>query len=113
MNTCPEVFLNTNNYPLGRTQETHSIDNVKLPPWANGSAYEFVRIHRLALESEYVSQNLHHWIDLIFGCKQRGPEAEAAHNLFHYLSYEGAVDLDKITDDIDRAATGMLQSEYF
>jgi len=103
--TCPEVFLNTNNYPLGRTQETHSIDNVKLPPWANGSAYEFVRIHRLALESEYVSQNLHHWIDLIFGCKQRGPEAEAAHNLFHYLSYEGAVDLDKITDDIDRAAT--------
>ena len=104
--TCPEIFLNTNNYPLGRTQDSKNIDNVTLPPWAKGSAYEFVRIHRLALESDYVSQNLHHWIDLIFGYKQRGAEAEAAHNLFHYLSYEGAVDLDKINNDVDRAATG-------
>ena len=32
------------------------------------------------MESEYVSQNIHHWIDLIFGYKQRGEEAEKAHN---------------------------------
>jgi hypothetical protein len=110
--TCPEVFLNTNNYPLGRTQDSKNIDNVALPPWAKGSAYEFVRIHRLALESDYVSQNLHRWIDLIFGYKQRGTEAEAAHNLFHYLSYEGAVDLDKINDDVDRAATGTYRCNF-
>jgi WD40 repeat protein len=103
--TCPEVFLNTNNYPLGETQSRISISNVILPPWANGSAYEFVRLHRLALESEYVSSNLHHWIDLIFGYKQRGAEAVKANNVFHFLSYEGSVDLDKITDEIDRAAT--------
>lgn len=76
-----------------------------MPPWCNGSAHEFVRLHRQALESEYVSQNLHHWVDLVFGYKQRGPEAASAYNMFHYLSYEGAVDLDKITDEVDRKAT--------
>ena len=43
-------------------------------------------------------------VDLIFGFKQRGSAALSAHNLFHYLSYEGAVDIDKITDDIERKA---------
>lgn len=43
-----------------------------LPPWAKGSAREFIRKHREALESDFVSENLHHWIDLIFGYKQRG-----------------------------------------
>ena len=104
MFSCPEIFLNTNAFPLGRTQEDRSISNVGLPPWAKGSAYEFVRIQRLALESEHVSKNLHHWIDLIFGFKQRGPEAELAHNVFHYLSYEGTVDIDKITDEVERQA---------
>ena len=103
--TCPEVLLNTNNYPLGKTQSRMSISNVILPPWANGSAYEFIRLHRLALESEYVSSNLHHWIDLIFGYKQTGIEAIKANNVFHFLSYEGSVDLNRITDEIDRAAT--------
>ena len=40
-----------------------------LPPWAK-DACDFVRQHRLALESEFVSANLHHWIDLVFGYKQ-------------------------------------------
>lgn len=102
--SLPEMFLNTNRFPLGRTQAGRTVDDVGLPPWAKGSAYEFVRIHRLALESDYVSQNLHRWIDLVFGFKQRGPEAETAHNIFHHLSYEGSVDLDKIADDVDRAA---------
>jgi hypothetical protein len=103
--TCPEIFINTNQFPLGETQGNTQVNDVKLPPWANGSAYEFVRLHRLALESEYVSRNLNHWVDLIFGYQQRGPEAAAAHNVFHYLSYEGSVDLDKITDEIDRQGT--------
>ena len=36
-----------------------------------------------------MSANLHHWIDLIFGCKSQGPGAEKADNLFHYLTYDG------------------------
>ena len=102
--TCPEIFLNTNRFPLGETQNKQPVDNVILPPWSNGSAHEFIRIQRLALESDYVSNNLHHWIDLIFGYKQRGPASSLAHNVFHYLSYEGSVDIDKITDEIQRKA---------
>lgn len=48
------------------------VGDVVLPPWANGSVREFIRKHREALECDYVSENLHHWIDLIFGHKQRG-----------------------------------------
>lgn len=48
--------------------------DVILPPWA-GSPEEFIHIHRQALESEYVSSHLHHWIDLIFGYKQEGDAA--------------------------------------
>ena len=62
--------------------------NVQLPPWAK-DPYEFIDLHRRALESEYVSENLHNWIDLIFGCKQRGKNAEQALNVFSHYSYEG------------------------
>ena len=51
---------------------------------------------RKALESDYVSRNLHNWIDLIFGYKQRGEEAEKALNCFYYLTYEDSVQWDKI-----------------
>lgn len=44
---------------------------------------------RQALESEFVSKSLHRWIDLIFGCLQKGDAAIEAHNLYHPLCYEG------------------------
>ena len=49
-------------------QDGSQLGDVELPPWANGSAHEFVRLHREALECDYVSERLHAWIDLIFGC---------------------------------------------
>lgn len=32
--------------------------------------------------------------------KQKGPDAVAANNLFYYMTYEGAVDIDKISDPV-------------
>lgn len=89
----------------GKTQKGNLFNDVELPKWAKGSVEEFIRIHREALESEYVSSHIHEWIDLIFGYKQRGKEAEKAINLFYYLTYEGSVDLDAIEDEMERRAT--------
>lgn len=100
----PDIFCNSSNLPLGTRQDGEVVSHVVLPPWCKGSPSEFVRLHRAALESEYVSQNLHHWIDLVFGYKQRGIQAEEANNVFYYLTYEGSVDLDAIKDPVTRSA---------
>ncbi|XP_071535311.1 neurobeachin isoform X2 [Panulirus ornatus] len=99
----PEMFINWNRYKLGATEEEGVVDDVVLPPWAS-SPEEFIRINRMALESEFVSCQLHQWIDLTFGYKQRGPEAVRATNVFYYLTYEGSVDLDSIQDPVMREA---------
>uniref|UniRef100_A0A8C2XQC8 Neurobeachin n=1 Tax=Cyclopterus lumpus TaxID=8103 RepID=A0A8C2XQC8_CYCLU len=99
----PEMFVNANSYNLGVTEDSTTVSNVELPPWAK-SPEEFVRINRLALESEFVSCQLHQWIDLIFGYKQQGPEATRALNVFYYLTYEGAVNLSSINDPMLREA---------
>ena len=84
---------------------TTAIDSVELPPWAKGDPKIFIAKQREALESPYVTQNLHHWIDLVFGCKQKGDAAIEAVNVFHHLSYQGAKDIDSIDDPVERLAT--------
>uniref|UniRef100_A0A4W6DYD4 Neurobeachin n=1 Tax=Lates calcarifer TaxID=8187 RepID=A0A4W6DYD4_LATCA len=100
----PEMFVNSNGYHLGMREDRTMVCDVDLPAWAK-KPEDLVRINRMALESEFVSCQLHQWIDLIFGYKQRGPEAVRALNVFHYLTYEGSVNLDSITDPSLREAT--------
>eukprot|EP00659_Diplonema_papillatum_P022667 gene22667-34692_t len=71
--------------------------DVKVPPWA-ASPEDFVRINREALEGEHCSASVHHWIDLIFGCKARGERAFQANNLFHPLTYDAAHEIEKESD---------------
>ncbi|XP_070606007.1 neurobeachin isoform X6 [Erythrolamprus reginae] len=99
----PEMFVNSNGYNFGAREDETTVTDVELPPWAK-KPEDFVRINRMALESEFVSCQLHQWIDLIFGYKQRGPEAVRALNVFHYLTYEGSINLDSITDPVLREA---------
>ncbi|KAJ8271849.1 hypothetical protein COCON_G00107080 [Conger conger] len=107
----PEMFVNSNNYELGVMADGTPVSDVDLPPWAK-TPEQFVRTNRLALESEFVSSQLHQWIDLIFGYKQKGPEASKALNVFYHLTYEGAVDLDAIDDPALREAAE-LQIQSF
>lgn len=64
---------------FGTRHDGSHVSDVELPSWAE-SPKDFVTKLRNALECEHVSKNLHHWIDLIFGYKQRGEEAVKAKN---------------------------------
>ena len=99
----PDFLVNVNGYNFGLRSDSSTIDNVQLPPWAKGDPAIFIAKQREALESPHVSQNLHHWIDLIFGYKQRGEPAVEAANVYHWMTYQGAIDLDSITDEKERA----------
>jgi len=108
----PAFLENHNHIDLGTLHNGTKVSDVELPPWAKGSARIFVHKMRQALESNYVSSQLHLWIDLIFGVKSRLPDAELADNVFYYLTYPGAVDIDSIEDPAMRMATE-LQIRHF
>lgn len=85
----PEFFYlfdfleNSEGFNFGKRQSGDLVNDVKLPPWCDGSARLFMLVHRQALESEIVRRQLHQWIDLIFGFKQKGNAAVNAINVFH------------------------------
>ena len=82
----PAFLVNARGLPLGRLQGGAPVGDVDLPPWAPSGARAFLAAHRAALESAPVSANLHHWVDLVFGCKQGGEAAARANNVFHPLT---------------------------
>jgi hypothetical protein len=62
--TIPEFYTMPEIFP----------QNFEFPPWSHNSAFEFIYLQRKALESERVSQQLHHWIDLIWGVKRKSDQ---------------------------------------
>ncbi|XP_069096980.1 WD repeat- and FYVE domain-containing protein 4 isoform X1 [Pleurodeles waltl] len=96
----PELLTNCNHCQFGIMQDGTVLGDVLLPPWAEGDPDTFIRLHRQALESDYVSANLHHWIDLIFGYKQTGPAAADAVNVFHPYFYMDNADLSGKADPL-------------
>ncbi|KAK9807012.1 hypothetical protein WJX72_010768 [[Myrmecia] bisecta] len=83
----PSFLLNTENVDFGTRTAGAAVGDVELPAWAS-DAQDFVQKLAEALEAPLVSRRLHKWIDLIFGRKAQGKRAEAANNVFHYLTYD-------------------------
>lgn len=104
----PDFLMNKQKLDLGIRSNGKRVDDVKLPKWAS-SPMDYLKKNRMALESDYVSNNIHLWIDLIFGCKQRSIEDW---NVFHPLTYEGSIDFDKVTDPIERVAFEVQITEF-
>ncbi|EAY22641.1 Beige/BEACH domain containing protein [Trichomonas vaginalis G3] len=87
----PDFLRNYNHFDLGKS-EGKDISEVDLPNWANKSPFHFIYTMRKALESEYVSEKLHKWIDLMFGKKQKSLESN---NLFLWALYADAWEVSK------------------
>ncbi|XP_013105656.2 lysosomal-trafficking regulator [Stomoxys calcitrans] len=107
----PEMFENFEHFKFGCRQNGESVENVSLPPWCLKDPRLFIMIHRQALESELVRNNLHHWIDLIFGYKQMGEAAVEAINVFHPVTYAAFLESD-IEDPIEREAVQTMIKTY-
>lgn len=84
-----------------------TLQDIELPTWAE-SAEEFVYTMREALESDFVSQNLHKWIDIIFGYKQRNDNTP--YSLFPDTCY--GVNWGTLKVNLEREAYEVICREF-
>ena len=76
-----QFLKNSNKYEFNG-----SFGDVSLPNWAENS-FELIYTLRKVLECDAVSLSLNHWIDLIWGYKQRGRNAVASYNAYNMELY--------------------------
>ena len=95
----PEIYYNINNLNMGIRRNKEKVNNVNCPIWSGDNPYKFLTIINIAFESNFVSSNINNWIDLIYGYKQRGKEAEKENNIYTFPSYGDLVPIDKMNKD--------------
>jgi len=104
----PEFLLNMNNYDLG----TSSSGNVVLPKWAS-TPFEFVYLHRKALESDYTSTYLNFWIDIIWGIEQ-GSKLNKYHPSMYETVWSTLSDKERIEEtEAVLKETGQIPKKLF
>eukprot|EP00559_Dactyliosolen_fragilissimus_P001749 CAMPEP_0184861764 /NCGR_PEP_ID=MMETSP0580-20130426/6372_1 /TAXON_ID=1118495 /ORGANISM="Dactyliosolen fragilissimus" /LENGTH=1288 /DNA_ID=CAMNT_0027359369 /DNA_START=241 /DNA_END=4107 /DNA_ORIENTATION=+ len=101
----PSFLVNQHSFDLGKSVDGSVVGDVILPLWADGNPKKFISFMRMALESDICSSGLPSWIDLIFGCKQRGFQSHEVHNVFYHLTYLDAKDISEIEDHELRTET--------
>ena len=90
----PEIFLNVNDLNMGKLENGQVVSDIITP--CDNNPYEFVLNMRTILESDEISNTIQNWVDLIFGSKSRGKEAENVNNLFTEASYQESIDIQKV-----------------
>lgn len=106
----PEFYLdfdflrNSQDMNLGYKEP---VDDVKLPSWASDYV-DFQTKMKESLESDYVSENLHSWIDLMFGVSRKGNESENA--MFSYHCY--GVEWEEVRSEVEMESLEVLVKEF-
>jgi len=90
----PEMFRNINKLNMGKLEDGTQVNDVLTPCFNN--PHDFIKTMRSCLENNKVSYKIQEWIDLIFGYKSRGKEAERAKNIFKEASYQEFIDINFI-----------------
>ena len=90
----PEMFINLNDLNMGIRDNGKKVNDVSTP--CSNNPYEFTLLMRNVLENDIISNNINKWIDLIFGYKNKGEEAEENYNVFTESSYQEDIDLKKV-----------------
>jgi hypothetical protein len=90
----PEMFINLNDLDMGVKDNGTKVGDVVTP--CDNNPYEFTLLMRNILENDTISYNIQKWIDLIFGYRNKGKEAEYANNVFSNSSYQEGVDLKNV-----------------
>ena len=90
----PEMFRNINKLDMGKLESGEQVGDVLTP--CDNNPYDFIMTMRSCLENNKISYKIQDWIDLIFGYKSRGKEAEKVKNIYKEASYQEIIDINLI-----------------
>lgn len=106
----PEFLRNIFKFDFGTRQTGERVNDVRLPPWSENDARLFNLVNLAALESDYVTERLNSWIDLVFGYKQQGKAAVEALNVFHPATYAQNIATNRMDSIAMKAYKTMIKT---